>query len=148
MNASVDITNYMPFLATLLGGGVAVTLIAQAVKKVFGLDSSHVIHLMVVAVSIVLAAAQYVLQSKNLPPEVLGVSGATIYGISQLVYNEAGFAKTLLSRVQISVAPAAPALATAAAGAEQAPAAPAEPSAADIAPAVEPAVVTDASASL
>ena len=104
MNASVDITNYLPFLATLLGGGVAVTLAAQAIKRVFGLNSGHVIHLMVVAVSVLLAVAQYLIQNKaKLPVEVLGVSGATIYGVSQFVYNEAGFFKTLLSRVNISL---------------------------------------------
>ena len=113
MNASVDITNYLPFVATLLGGGVAVTLIAQAIKRIFGLSSGHVIHLMVVAISLVAAAAQYVLQAKQLPLEVLGISGTTIYGVSQFVYNESGYLKNLVGRVQINLAPATVPLASA-----------------------------------
>ena len=138
MNASVDITNYLPFLATLLGGGVAVSLIAQAAKKAFGLNSGHVIHLMVVALSVVAAVAQYVLQAKNLPASVLGLNVSTVYAASQFAYNESGYLKTLLGRVNISLSdPAAPAQAAAAAATPAAdPAAPAVP--AEVTPADAP----------
>lgn len=107
MHSSIDITNYLPLLATLFGGGVAVTLIAQAVKKVFGLNSAHVIHLMVMAVSVAAAVAQYLLQNKNLPVEVLGLSSGFVYAVSQAVYKEAGYISDFLSRVQIADAPSA-----------------------------------------
>lgn len=102
MNASIDITNALPFLLGASGGGIAVFLLAQAIKKAFGLSSGHVIHLMVVAVSIIIAAAQYLLQLKNLPVEVLGISSTTVYGVSQFVYNEAPRIMDLLKRIQLA----------------------------------------------
>ena len=123
---SIDITNALPFLIGASGGGILVVLLAQAIKKVFGLSSGHVIHLMVVAVSIAIAAAQYVLQLKNLPVQVLGVNTATVYGVSQFVYNEAPRVMSFLKRIQLAEAnpalavPAAPA-ASAVAPAEAAP---------------------------
>ena len=105
MVSSVDINNYLPFVLSLLGGGVGVVVLAQVIKKVAGLNSDHVIHFMVMAVSGAAALAQYILTSRNLPVEVLGVSAPTIYGFSQAVYKESGYLKNLLGRVQIQLAP-------------------------------------------
>lgn len=114
MNPSIDINHVLPFLGVLLGGGVGVALASQAIKKAAGLNSGHVIHLMVAGVSVVAAVAQYVLQLKNVPVEVLGISFASIYGFSQVAYKESGYIKDFLGRIQIADAnPAKAAQATA-----------------------------------
>jgi hypothetical protein len=89
MNAPIDITNVLPFLLSLPAGGILVVLLAQALKKLFGMDSDKAIHFMVLLVSGVASIASYVLQYKNLPVSVLGVSGPAIYGFSQGVYKTA-----------------------------------------------------------
>jgi hypothetical protein len=100
VNASVDITNILPFVMSLLAGGVGVVLLAQGIKRVFGMNSEHAIHAMVLLVSAAAAIAQYILNFRGLPVEVLGVSSASIYGISQAVYKESKYAIDLLNRVQ------------------------------------------------
>lgn len=99
MNSSIDIAHALPYVLSLIGIGGGVVIVSQLIKKLFGLNSSHVIHLMVVAVSIVAAAAQYVLQLKNVPVEVLGISSASIYGLSQGVYKEAKYVSDFLGKV-------------------------------------------------
>jgi hypothetical protein len=113
--APIDITNVMPFILSLLGGGVLVVLLAQGIKRVFGMNSEHAIHIMVALVSGAAALAQYILNFRGLPVEVLGVSSTSIYGISQFVYKESKYVSDLLSRVQAankSNSSAAPAVAT------------------------------------
>ena len=61
----IDINHVLPFIGVLLGGGVGVALVAQAIKKGAGLNSGHVIHAMVVAVSIVAAIAQRCSHARN-----------------------------------------------------------------------------------
>jgi hypothetical protein len=115
VNGPIDITNVMPFILSLLGGGVLVVLLAQGIKRVFGMNSEHAIHIMVLLVSGAAAIAQYILNFRGLPVEVLGVSSASIYGISQAVYKESKYAIDLLNRVQAankSNSSAAPAVAT------------------------------------
>ncbi len=98
--APIDISNVMPFILSLFGGGVLVVLLAQGIKRVFGMNSEHAIHIMVLLVSGAAALAQYILNFRGLPVEVLGVSSASIYGISQAVYKESKYAIDLLNRVQ------------------------------------------------
>lgn len=99
MNSSVDITNVLPFVLSLLGGGAVVVLLAQGIKKVFGMNSDKAIHAMVILVSGAAAIASYVLQYKNLPASVLGVSGPAIYGFSQGLYKSAKYVGDLLPKV-------------------------------------------------
>jgi len=99
MNSSVDISSFLPFLGVLFGGGVGVALVAQLFKKIFKLNGPHVIHIMVITISALAAAAQYILQSKNLPTDILGISTPVIYGVSQFVYKESGYINSFLSRV-------------------------------------------------
>jgi len=102
MGSTVDITNFMPVLYGLLGSGVLVTLVAQALKKLPKLEREEVIHTMVVVLSVAAAVAQYVFQIKGqLPLKFLGVSTLTIFGVSQIVYKYAGYGLNFLSRVQI-----------------------------------------------
>lgn len=140
MNGSIEVSTLVGYLGLAIGGGaVLVPLLAQAFKKVFGLESGVVIHTMVLALGVILAGAQYVMQVHGqLPIALPGVSALTMYGVSQLVYKYAGYSKDILGRVQISLAPAAaPAVAAIAAdpAAPAEPVAPAEPNPADIAPA-------------
>lgn len=97
---SIDITNVSTFLLSLPAGGVLVVLIAQAIKKFCGMDSDKAIHAMVMLVSLAATAAAYVIEFKNLPPTILGVSGPAIYGFSQGVYHLAKALGTLLPKVQ------------------------------------------------
>src|SRR5258708_22754247 len=99
MNASVDITNVVPFLLSLAASGVGVILLAQKIKKGFGMESDKAIHVMVVLVSGMMTAASYILQYKNLPVSVLGLSGPAIYGFSQAVYNTPKILSDLLPTV-------------------------------------------------
>jgi hypothetical protein len=87
-------------LSVFFGGGVGVAIAAYLFKVVFGLQSSKVIHTMVVALTVVAAGAQYLLSLKNIPPTVLGVSSTAIYGVSQLVYKGVKAANVFLSEVQ------------------------------------------------
>lgn len=103
MNASLTATNLTPYLEVMLGSGLAVTLVAYFVKKIFKLDSPHVIHLMVVGWAAIAAVAQYILQDKSkLPPEVLGVSISGVYGFATFLYKEKQYISDFLGRVQIA----------------------------------------------
>lgn len=115
MNASIDITNVAPFLVSLAASGVGVVLLAQVIKKLFGMSSDAFIHLMVVLVSGLGALASYILQYKNLPPEVLGVSGPAIYGFSQGLYKTVKILSDLLPRISAALHKPVAASATAAA---------------------------------
>lgn len=100
--SAVDLSNYQAFLVVLFGGGVGVTLVAQLFKKVFKTkaEEAHAVHLAVVALTVVTAAAQYVIQFKGkLPVDVLGVSTPVIYGVSQFVYKEAKYANAGLAQI-------------------------------------------------
>src|SRR5258708_39577689 len=70
---------------------------------------------MVVLVSGMMPAASYILQYKNLPVSVLGLSGPAIYGFSQGVYKTAKILSDLLPKVAAALRK--PAKATAAADA-------------------------------
>jgi len=84
-------------LGSVLGGGVAVSLLAQAVKK-SGLVKD-LVHIFVVALSAIGAVAQYLVQyHSKLPVTFLGISGASIYGVSQLVYNWSKTANGFLAK--------------------------------------------------
>lgn len=87
-------------LSLILGGGVAVNLVAQGIKKTFGLKTDWVIHTMVVAITSVIAYAGYILSMKSLPPDVLGISGTSIYGVSQLLFKYGRYALSFLNEVQ------------------------------------------------
>lgn len=104
MAPTVTIDNFIPFLGLILGGGVGVALVSQALKKVFGLNSAAVIHTMVIAVSLAIAAAQYVFAMPSVPTEVLGISWTAIYGVSQAVYKYATMANQFLGEVQTALA--------------------------------------------
>ncbi len=97
--SAIDITNVTPFALSLPAAGIGVVVLAQAVKKVFGMDNDTFIHFMVILVSIAATLASYVLQYKNLPPVVLGVSGPAIYGFSQGLYKTAKALNDLLPTV-------------------------------------------------
>jgi hypothetical protein len=114
MNAAIDINNVMPFLLSLLGGGVGVVLLAQVIKKLFGMNSDKAIHTMVLLVSGVVAIASYILNFKSLPVSVLGVSGPAIYGFSQGVYKTAKALGDLLPNVSAVLHKQSPAAAGAA----------------------------------
>lgn len=87
-------------LAMTVGGGAAVTLIAQILKKTLGVKSTPVIHSLVVAVAALAALAQYFLALKSLPAEVLGISGSAIWGLSQAFYKAAPYLVKFLGQVQ------------------------------------------------
>jgi hypothetical protein len=90
-------------LSGLLGGGVGVSIVFQGIKKFArwrGVTSDAVIHTMVVAVSFVAAATQYVLMLKTkLPPEVLGISFTSMYGVSQVVFKYSKYVRGFLDKV-------------------------------------------------
>lgn len=86
-------------LTSILGSGAGVTLFAQLLKKLFRLKVSSVIHLFVVAITAIAAGAQYVFQLKSIPPDVLGISGPAIYGVSQFIYKDSKYVKDFLLAV-------------------------------------------------
>lgn len=88
-------------LAGILGGGLGVNLFAQLFKKAFKLKADGVIHAMVVGLSVVAMAAQYVVSLKaKIPPEFLGVSGTSIYGFSQLTFKTTRIGSNFLKEVR------------------------------------------------
>ena len=90
-------------LGSVLGGGVGVSLVAQFVKKTAKMQSTHLIHAFVVAISVIGAAAQYVMQyHSKLPSSFLGVSSVSIYGFSQLLYRGSKSANAFLGKVYAS----------------------------------------------
>lgn len=90
-------------LGSVLGGGVGVSLVAQFVKKTAKMQSTHLIHAFVVAISVLGAAAQYVMQyHSKLPSSFLGVSSVSIYGFSQLLYRGSKTANAFLGKVYAS----------------------------------------------
>src|SRR5205823_5312229 len=99
----IDITNVTPFLLSLPAAGVGVVVLAQVIKRLFGMDSDKAIHFMVILVSGAASLASYVLQYKNLPPYVLGMSGPAIYGFSQGLYKTAKVLSDLLPKVSIAL---------------------------------------------
>jgi hypothetical protein len=103
VNSPVDISNVLPYLLTLAGSGVGVVLLAQLIKKAWGMNSDAFIHAMVVLVSAVATLASYILQYKNLPPIILGISGPAIYGFSQGLYKSAKVLGDLLPRIQAAL---------------------------------------------
>lgn len=89
-------------LASLLGGGVGVSLFAQLLKKVFKMKTNAVIHTMVIAISVIASVAQYILQLKSqLPPVILGISLTSIYGISQVVFKYSQYAGHFFNDVKL-----------------------------------------------
>ena len=87
-------------IASLFAGGVGVSLVAQFIKKVAKMQTDHLIHLMVLGVTGIAAAAQYIIQyHSKLPASVLGVSTASIYGFSQLVFKYSKYTNGFLSKV-------------------------------------------------
>lgn len=93
-------------LGTLFASGALVVPVATILKKVFGLQTKSVVHTVVVAISFVMAAGQYVLQLKaQLPPEFLGLSTSVIYGWSKLVYKYGTYGVGFLNRVDVTIAP-------------------------------------------
>jgi hypothetical protein len=100
MNAALDINNVGIFLDALLASGVGIVLVAQLVKKLFGMDSEKAIHAMVVGVSALSSVVAYVLQFKGLPLTVLGISVPASYGVSQVLYKTAKYVSDYLPSVQ------------------------------------------------
>ena len=92
-----------PVAIILLGGGVAVSVLAELLKKVFGLNSKKVIHFLVAALAFVAAGLQYVTSLHNLPPQVLGVSTPAIYGFSQFAYIFVSKVSGFLGRVDVTL---------------------------------------------
>lgn len=86
---NVDFSNFAVVLGTLVAtGGIGVFGFMKLFKKVSKVDADHILHLVTLVVSLAGAVAQYVLQLKGkLPPEVLGMTTATVYAASQLVFN-------------------------------------------------------------
>lgn len=97
-------------LGGIFGGGVAATLVAQLLKKLFRLKVSSAIHIMATAVAGIAAGAQYIISIKSkIPPEILGISGPAIYGWSQLVYKNSKYTKGFLLTVAAKAVAPAPA---------------------------------------
>jgi hypothetical protein len=69
-----------------LGGGTALAIIAQLLKRVLGLNSEKVIQFLVVGVAALISVIQYILVAGNLPPVVMGIHTATLIGIAQPLY--------------------------------------------------------------
>ena len=104
---TVDLTNFLPVLGTLLGtGGVGVVVVMWIFKKVSKMkakvseaEADHALHLVAVSLSFIGAAAQYVLQLKGkVPVDFLGLSFATVYGASQFVFKESQTLDKLLKQ--------------------------------------------------
>lgn len=110
----IDITNFNAFLAVLAAGGISVAGVLQFLKK-FLTREKKMVHVMFVALAVVAAAAQYILQyHSHLPLKVLGVSLAGIYGVAGGVYNWSKLVNKGLAKVYGGGAPAAVAGTTAA----------------------------------
>lgn len=115
MDQTLTLQSLTPFVALAAGtGGILVVLVAALIKKVFGLKSEAAIHTMVVVVNGAAAAAQYLLTSKNLPPEILGLNLSIMYTASQFVYRYSKYTAGFLGRVQATYSAGKASLATAA----------------------------------
>jgi hypothetical protein len=99
MSSAIDITNVSLFLLSLPVTGAGVVLIAQLIKKGFGMNSGKAIHTMVILVTIAGAAVSYILKFKGLPLAVLGISSPAMYGFSQGLYKGAIYASDILPKV-------------------------------------------------
>lgn len=96
----ISVATLLGLVGTTVGGGLLVSLVAQAIKKTAGLKSGAVIHTAVVALASAGAAAQYVIQiHSKIPPVVLGISGPAIYGISQAVYKYVSYGSAFAAKV-------------------------------------------------
>jgi hypothetical protein len=88
-------------LLVIFGGGLGVNITGVIVKRLFGIKSGTVMHTVILAITAVYSTAQYILGlHSQLPPEVLGVTGTSIYGWSQVVYRYAKSAAAFFSEVQ------------------------------------------------
>ena len=87
MHDAVTSQQLVELFGGVLGGGAAVALVAEIIKKVAGARDKAVIHTLVVILTVLAGVAQYVLTLKNVPAEVLGVSGVAIWGASQAFYK-------------------------------------------------------------
>jgi hypothetical protein len=103
MSDTVTTQQLLQFLGVLVGSGAAVTVVAQVIKKALGLKSKGVIHVMVIGVTALASAAQYVLTLKNIPVEVLGISGTAIWGASQAYYKAAPAIVNFLTKEEAAV---------------------------------------------
>jgi hypothetical protein len=103
MQGSIDINNIPTYLAIITGCGVTAVVVTEAVKKLFGMESSKYVHFMSMGVSAVMTLASYILEYKNMPVSVLGVNGAAIHGISQAVYKTSKVLLDLLAKVADSL---------------------------------------------
>lgn len=105
----------MQIIGALGGLGVVVALVAQGVKKSFRLDEKDTklakasIHAVVLAATTLAGYAQYVVQfHSKLPVDVLGISGASIYGVSQVVYKFSKLVSRDGTALENALAPAQP----------------------------------------
>jgi hypothetical protein len=96
----LDNETLLKLLAVMISGGVGVSLVAQFLKKQLGLKTNAVIHTVVLVLASLAAFAQYFQQiHSQLAPSILGISTATIYGISQLVFKYASYGSAFVSKV-------------------------------------------------
>ena len=124
------------FLVATGAGGFGVFLVAWVLKKTLKNHLDNDIHAIVVVLSALAAVAQYFEQiHATLPPYILGVSLASIYGVSQVIYKVSKFSGTLANNVQ-KVADTTPTDALLPAAAAAAITAPAEPVATPVDPTV------------
>lgn len=98
----------LTLVISTLGGGAAASLVTQILKKlgiklnVIEKEADTVIHTLSLAVSGVATVAQYVIVlSAKVNPEVLGISGPAIHGVSQAVFKYAQAATKLLGKFQL-----------------------------------------------
>jgi hypothetical protein len=70
-----------------LGGGIGVSIIAQVVKRIFGLSSSKVIHFVVIALAFAANALQYVISAAHANPAILASHTAEILGIATAAHT-------------------------------------------------------------
>lgn len=88
-------------LAGTVGGGLAVNLAAYLAKKWWGLDSDGVLHTITLCFAALATVAEYIMVLKaQLPPQVMGVTGGSIYGFSQAVFKYAKIVSKFLTEVQ------------------------------------------------
>jgi hypothetical protein len=97
----LDNETILKLLGVMIASGFGVSLVAQFLKKNLGLKTSNtVMHTLVVALACVAAFAQYFEQiHSQLAPTILGISSATIYGVSQMVFKYASYGTSFVNKI-------------------------------------------------
>lgn len=74
-------------LLAFAGGGIGVSIIAQLLKRLLGLSSSKVIHFVVITLSFVASALDYVISAIHGNPAILASHTASILGIANAAHT-------------------------------------------------------------